>query len=88
MDERNLLSETAPGALRIDIFRLTYLNFIVFTDWNTTHVVLLFQFFRQWSGHQLPTNVRWRREVALAVFAPIGGNVLVEFHFRLITVAR
>lgn len=67
---------------------LTYLNFIVFTNWNTTNVVFLFQFFRQWSGHQLPTNVWWRREVAFAVFAPIGGNVLVEFHFRLTTVVR
>lgn len=58
----------------------TYLDFIVFTDWHTAHIVLLSQFFGQWGWHQLSANVWWRREMPFAVFAAVGGNVLVEFH--------
>lgn len=69
-------------------FCWTYLNFVVFANWHATHIVLLLQFFRQWCWHQLPTNVWWGRKMTFTIFAPVGGNVLVEFHFRLTSVAR
>lgn len=58
----------------------TYLDFIIFTDWHTANIVLLSQFFGQRCWHQLSANVWWCRKMPFAVFAAVGGNVLVEFH--------
>ena len=61
-------------------FFLIYLNLIVFANWHGTHIILLFQFFRQWGRHQLPANVRWGLEMPLTALASGRRYISIELH--------
>merc|ERR1719272_789920 len=44
------------------------LNFVVFANGDILDSVFRAEIFGQWSSHQLPSDVRWSSEMALALF--------------------
>lgn len=58
-----------------------YHDFIILTNGNAAHVVLLAQVLAERGAHDLPSDVRRRGEVSKAVLSSRARNQLVELHF-------